>query len=252
MRRTLLLAAILLLSACTSPSPSAGGSPSPSPGAPPLQAVVVSSYSSSGPCSGGAACLVAGKAQRIGFFIVNPAGDELAGVSATVRLLEIRSGSASPSPLGTEQQATYHGANLQIAGLNRGVYSVRFDLPHLGPYMLEVKATQGGVSATTTATFFVLASDPGIAVGAPAPRSDNEICNGPGCTNIATIDTGVPPDDMHYTSIATAIATHRPALVYIGTPGFCQSKTCGPEVQVVQALEATYRQRGVDFIHVET
>jgi len=227
-------------------SPSPGGSPSP----PPLQAVVVSSYSSSGPCSGGAACLVQGKGQRIGFFIVDPNGTELADVTASVRLLAIKSQAASPSPISDWTPATYHGKDLQLAGLNRGVYSASLDLPQLGTYGLEVKATRGAVSATTTSAFFVLGADPGIPVGSPAPASDNPI-QGPG-VDIATIDTGVPPDDMHYISIAGAIAAHHPMLIYMGTPGFCQTKTCGPEVQVAQDLEKTYKPKGIDFIHVET
>jgi hypothetical protein len=43
-----------------------------------------------------------------------------------------------------------------------------------------------------------------------------------------------------------------PFLVYFGSRGFCVSRTCGPEIDVVKSLEATSHPRGVDFIHIET
>ena len=123
-----------------------------------------------------------------------------------------------------------------------------FDRP--GFYNATVKATKGDVSTTTTTALEVLAADPTVAIGSAAPQSHNPTKDQ--VTDISTIDTGVPPDDMHYISIADAIAAHHPVVVYFGSPGFCRSKTCGPEVEVVKTLEAKYRSRGIDFVHIET
>ena len=113
-----------------------------------------------------------------------------------------------------------------------------------------MQARKNPLSTTTTAAFQVLASDPTPAVGTAAPRSRNPTKDQ--VTDISTIDTGVPPDDMHYISVADAIAAHHPVVVYFGSPSFCRSKTCGPEVEVVKTLEAKYRSRGIDFVHIET
>ena len=246
---TLLVLGAVALAACDSTAVTPGGSPSPI-GAPSLQAVIVSSVSSSGPC-GGAPCGVIGKDQRIGFFITAPTGGVVSGATVTAQVFAVTPGAADEA-LGPVQPAGYHGAGIESANpsINRGVYTIyqTFDKP--GQYRLRVNASKDGASAATEQTFLVLGTDPGIAVGAAAPRSDNTIA-GPG-VDIATIDTGTPPDDMHYISIAGAIAAHHPVVIYMGTPAFCSSRTCAPQQNAVKLAETTSRPKGIDFVHVET
>ena len=40
-------------------------------------------------------------------------------------------------------------------------------------------------------------------------------------------------------------------MVTFATPLYCQTRTCGPVVQVVQSVAKKWRGRGVDFIHIE-
>jgi hypothetical protein len=250
---------VIAITGCESVSPDALTSPSPavspSPNAAALQAVIVSSASSSGPC-GGVACVVAGPAQRIGFFITEPDGGVVSGATVTAQVFSVAASATgqgqTATALGPEVAAAYHGAGIENANrvINRGVYTITQDLPRAGQYGLVVKATKDAVAATSRASFLVLAADPGIAVGTAAPRSKNQTAGE--VKDIATIDTGVPPDDMHYISIADAIAAHHPVVAYMGTPGFCQSRTCAPEVAAVKVAEAELRPKGVDFVHVET
>jgi hypothetical protein len=66
------------------------------------------------------------------------------------------------------------------------------------------------------------------------------------------ITTASPPDaELLQTSVATALDRGRPFVVTFATPQFCQTRTCGPVVQVVQAVAAAWTGKGVDFIHVE-
>ncbi len=66
------------------------------------------------------------------------------------------------------------------------------------------------------------------------------------------ITTATPPDtELLQTSVADALAAGRPFVVTFATPLFCQTRTCGPVVQVVQAVERDWRGKGVDFVHVE-
>jgi hypothetical protein len=52
-------------------------------------------------------------------------------------------------------------------------------------------------------------------------------------------------------SVAQALAAKRPFVVTFSTPLFCQTRTCGPVVQVVQSVAKRWQPRGVDFIHIE-
>ena len=215
----------------------------------------MSSVSSGGPC-GGVACMVSGPAQRIGFFITTPDGGVVSGATVSAQVFLVGAtgpgGTQTATAVGPERPATYHGAGIENANpaINRGVYAINQDLAAPGQYGLVVKARKDAVAATSKASFLVLGADPGIPVGTAAPRSKNPTAAD--VKDIGTIDTGLPPDDMHYISISDAIAAHHATVVYMGTPGYCQSRTCAPEVAAVKVAEADLRPRGVDFVHVET
>ena len=65
-------------------------------------------------------------------------------------------------------------------------------------------------------------------------------------------DTGgeVPDPELHEWTIADAIAQGRPVLVLFGTPAYCTSRFCGPEVTELQRLAADHPDRAI-YIHVE-
>jgi hypothetical protein len=232
---------LLALTACDSGAGSgASASPSPSAGAP-LQVLVVSAASDQ--C---APCLVAGKDRRLSLAVTDRDGVPVAGVSLSAQLFSVPAGAAPPQPLGPAVEVAYKGDLLQ----DKGVYVLHHTFETPGIYRVVAQARKGAVAARSEANFQVIATDPGISVGAPAPLTRQPLQGQ--VADISTIDTGVPPDDMHYITVADAVAAHHAVVIYFGSPGFCQSKTCGPEVDVVRALEARYRARGVDFVHIET
>ncbi|MGI8608478.1 MAG: TlpA family protein disulfide reductase [Candidatus Dormibacteria bacterium] len=232
--------AVAVLAACGGALQGAPG-PSPSPSNAPLQAVVATAISDQ--C---APCTLVGKDRRLPLGIVDGNGVPVADVKARAQVFSVSPGSAAPKALGPVVAAPYHGELLQ----GKGVYVIHqtFDTP--GIYRVVVQASKGAVSTTTEANFTVVPTDPGIAVGSPAPATNNLLKSQ--VSDISTIDTGVPVDDMHYTTMATALAAHHAVVVFLGSPGFCQTKTCAPEVDVVKALETKYKAQGVDFVHVET
>jgi len=87
------------------------------------------------------------------------------------------------------------------------------------------------------------------AVGAQAPRSATPtLATAPA----AQITTSRPPDlPLLRYSIAGSLAAHAPFVVTFATPKFCTSRTCGPVVDVVEAVRKRFVARGVRFIHVE-
>jgi hypothetical protein len=153
-------------------------------------------------------------------------------------------GNGGPETRG-EADAPFRGDGLQGAG----VYVARLDFDKAGSWGAEITASRPtGAHAVIRLSFNVLAQSVVPAPGQPAPRSHNPtVADVP---DASYIDSGNPPDDMHQISIADAIAKHQKILVIFATPAFCTSRTCGPEVQVVQSLEPSYRDR-LTFIHVE-
>lgn len=144
-----------------------------------------------------------------------------------------------------ESDAPFRGDGLQGAG----VYVAHLDFDKAGSWGAEITASRPtGAHAVIRLSFNVLAESVVPAPGQPAPRSHNPtVADVP---DASYIDSGNPPDDMHQTSIADAIAKHQKTLVIFASPAFCTSRICGPEVQVVQSLEPAYRDR-LTFIHVE-
>ena len=67
--------------------------------------------------------------------------------------------------------------------------------------------------------------------------------------DIASIDTRQPPDDMHEKSFASVLGK-KPIALIIATPQLCQSRVCGPVVDVGEQMKSRYGKQ-VEFIHQE-
>jgi hypothetical protein len=70
--------------------------------------------------------------------------------------------------------------------------------------------------------------------------------------DLAKLTTRVPPDAslLRY-SVAESLAAHKPIVLVFATPAFCQSRTCGPVVDVVDQVRRRFAGTGIRFIHVE-
>lgn len=88
-----------------------------------------------------------------------------------------------------------------------------------------------------------------VAVGDRAPASRNP--------TLATapanrITTARPPDvGLLKYSVADSLAAKVPFVVAFATPSFCQSRTCGPTVDVMDAVRRRFESKGIRFIHIE-
>jgi hypothetical protein len=69
---------------------------------------------------------------------------------------------------------------------------------------------------------------------------------------IAPLTTAVPPDRplLEY-SVADSLAAHVPFVVTFATPRWCESRTCGPVVDVVAHERKRFAHTRIRFIHVE-
>jgi hypothetical protein len=224
MRVAAALAVALVLGACEGEV-----APGPSPTGSQLQAVVAASE------------LVVGSQQRVPIGITDhntPVND------ATVHVRSFVLNGTTVTFKG-ESDAPFKGEGLQ----GGGIYVAHLTFDKAGDWGVEVTASRpSGAHMSARLAMNVLALPVVPGVGQPAQATRNPTARD--VADVETIDSGRPPDDMHQLSIADAIQQHRPALVVFATPAFCMSKTCGPEVKVVQSLEPAYRDR-LAFIHVE-
>ena len=110
-------------------------------------------------------------------------------------------------------------------------------------------AVPNGARIQAVGVFDVHARSSSIAVGAPAPASDTPtLADAPA----ARLTTRRPPDTalLRY-SVAGSLRADRPFVVTFATPRFCTSRTCGPVVDVVDAVRRRFAATGVHFLHVE-
>jgi hypothetical protein len=145
---------------------------------------------------------------------------------------------------------------LTAPDLARGVYQledVTFDAA--GIWQADVRLSIEG-EALTLSTQFPVNERPALpAPGDRALATENLTADSKG-VDLSSVDSramdGAPlPDpELHETTIAEALAAHRPILVLFATPVYCQSQFCGPTSDALQALAAS-GPRDAAFIHVE-
>jgi hypothetical protein len=59
-----------------------------------------------------------------------------------------------------------------------------------------------------------------------------------------------PDPALHKTRLDEAVSNGKPSVLLFATPGYCQTRFCGPAYQVASELQREYGQR-VNFVYVE-
>ena len=154
---------------------------------------------------------------------------------------------SSQGVLKSETDAVYYGDNLGEAGVYVG--HVTFDAA--GTWGVAVAAQSPGQPAkNSNISFAVLEHDTIPNVGEAAPRSKNLTLADVGGDRTKICSAVEEDRELHTLSIADALANGKPTVVLFATPAYCTSRTCGPSLQVVQALAKNYLGK-VNFIHIE-
>jgi hypothetical protein len=147
------------------------------------------------------------------------------------------------------QRVTARLEQVGVHGVDPGdvtaLYVATLQLPKPGTYWLVAEPRGAAVQALGQVDVKSETDSP--AVGAPAPRSDTPTL---GDAPIAKLTTRTPPDrDLLRWSVADSIAAKMPFVVVFATPKYCASRTCGPVVDVAEAVAKDFPR--VRFIHVE-
>lgn len=131
-----------------------------------------------------------------------------------------------------------------------GIYVARIATPSPGTYWFLAKPVGGKVQALGNVVVKRRSAAP--SVGDPAVAIRNPTLRSTG-GDVGELTTARRPDrGLYESSVAEALAADAPFVVSFATPEFCQSRTCGPVVDVVSAVRK--REPGgspVRFIHVE-
>lgn len=213
--------------ATTHPAGSAGG----------LQAIITSSDLAVGP-------------QRFAVVLLqddNPVSEE----SIAVRFFKLKDennpqlvgeGAIPFSPLGIPGLTT-SGSELT------GVYYANVDFDEPGKWGAGFTVgPQSDPEREVRVSFEVRAEPSTLGVGEKAIAADNPtLADAP----LKQIDTSSEPDEaFHELSISEALANDKPTVIAFATPAFCETRTCGPTMEIVRAAYDKFGDK-VNWVHVE-
>jgi hypothetical protein len=132
----------------------------------------------------------------------------------------------------------------------RGMYVLHADLPQAGTWGAEFTTEAPGSAAETVRMTFTVRSEVStVRVGQPAPASKTPTAADVG-GDLTKISTDNVPDPAFYqTSVADALAAHKPFILVFATPKFCASAQCGPTLDQFKPIAAA--NPNVTFINAE-
>lgn len=136
-----------------------------------------------------------------------------------------------------------------IQDLN-GVYVTDVDFPVAGAWTsIFTTSAPGALTETIPFSFDVLTDAHVVEPGEKAPSVDTPTLADVG-GDVTKISTDTKPEKRFYeTSVADALAAHKPFVLVFATPKFCQTQTCGPTLDKVKEVAAAHPD--VTFINVE-
>ena len=129
------------------------------------------------------------------------------------------------------------------------VYSTELDFPRKGEWGIAALVKEGAELKGTLVGGTVVDEFSGVPrPGEEAPKIHTPTADDAG-GDLAAIDTRIPPDTQHQVDYADALGKE-PVVLLFATPQFCQSRVCGPVVDVAEQVKQAYGDEAA-FIHME-
>jgi hypothetical protein len=129
-------------------------------------------------------------------------------------------------------------------------YEVNAPFDVAGKRVAEITATpnDGSKPSQVQAPFDVVekTATPWYGEVPPASHNDTAATNPPG----STICSRQPPCPLHDKVIADVLGKGKPLVVQFSTPAFCQTRFCGPVLEVLLKEVPSYQDK-IDFVHIE-
>jgi hypothetical protein len=193
---------------------------------------------------------------RLGFGLFTPARKQIADAPAAVYVAPAGGGAArGPYPARFESLAVEPQFQSQSSAADpdaaQTVYVADVPFDTAGRYQLLGMARLNGrlVAATSALPQIVVQREDTV----PAPGDKAPVIHTPteadAGGDIESIDTRVPPSTMHEADFADVVG-RKPVVLVFATPRLCQSRVCGPVVDIAEQLKAKYGEQA-EFIHME-
>jgi hypothetical protein len=129
------------------------------------------------------------------------------------------------------------------------VYSTQIDFPKDGEWRIAAVIKEGEkLSATLLPSVVVGRFNRVPRVGEKAPKIHTPTAEDVG-GDVEQITTRIPPDTQNRVDYADALGKE-PIILLFATPQFCQSRVCGPVVDVAEQVKQLYGDKAA-FIHME-
>ncbi len=129
------------------------------------------------------------------------------------------------------------------------VYSSELDFPSNGEWAIAALVKEDGEIKGTLLPSAVV----GEVSGVPRPGDKAPVIHTPTAEDaggdLAQITTRIPPDTQNQVDYADALGKE-PIVLLFATPQFCQSRVCGPVVDVAEQVKQEYGDEAA-FIHME-
>lgn len=129
------------------------------------------------------------------------------------------------------------------------VYTTRVDFPSDGEWRIAALIDHEGELTTSLLPSAVVGAFKRVPhVGEKAPLIHTPTA-ADAKGDLSKITTRIPPDTQNEVDYAEALGK-KPIVLLFATPQFCQSRVCGPVVDVAEQLKQTYGKKAA-FIHME-
>jgi hypothetical protein len=190
--------------------------------------------------------------RRFGFGLFDVGGMQITDARAAIYAAPGATGDAQgPFPAKIENLATEPEFIAQTTAPDdaKVVYvgEIPFNQPGEWRFVAVVDRPDGLV-ATILPSIVVKEQEQIPAVGEPAPEMHTPTLAEVG-GDVESIDTRVPPSTMHGDDLADVLG-EKPVVLLFATPALCQSRVCGPVVDVAEQVKAEYGDEAA-FIHQE-
>jgi hypothetical protein len=129
------------------------------------------------------------------------------------------------------------------------VYTTHVDFPEKGEWRIAALIRDDGeltASLLPSAVVGIYKKVPQVGQAAPIIHTPTRRDAG---GDLAAITTRIPPDSQNEVDYADVVGK-KPVVLLFATPQFCQSRVCGPVVDVAEQVKQTYGE-GAAFIHME-
>jgi hypothetical protein len=175
------------------------------------------------------------------------------GAIARARTEALEAPAVGPYPAAIESLATEPAFRAQTTSSDPDaatlVYSTDIDFPSDGEWRIAALIKQGSEISATLLPSATVGEFKGVPqVGQKAPLIHTPTPSDTG-GDLSQITTRIPPDTQNRVDYADVLGKE-PILLLFATPQFCQSRVCGPVVDVAEQVKEQYGDKAA-FIHME-